>query len=279
MKEGGLLAAGSLVRFWDGSWTPRSWAGGCGWTCPCCHRTLGMGALWGQKQPLGAFFPAIILRFCIFCSAGIAGLGLLGGEVPPGTGSIPKPGQWVLNLSHCGGVPDSHPPCGESRLPRNPPSSWDRDMAGAWNGVGTGTRGGGGLPWGQTVAQRHQQRTDTSKPFCTPSGRWREGDGPVVPPRRKNRDLGMLWGSIPPNRGVPAAHQGLFLILFSPCRWCRPNLHDLEGVAAGTLAGRTTTAAGPAARSGLPGSLSERFASFLLSFLFLSLSLSPVLIS
>lgn len=173
-----------------------------------------MGALWGQKQPLGAFFPAIILRFCIFCSAGIAGLGLLGGEVRPGTGSVPSPGQWVLNLSHCGGVPDSHPPCGESRLPRNPPSSWDRDMAGAWSGVGTGTRGG--LPWGQTVAQRHQQRTDTPKPFCTPSGRWREGGGPVVPPRRKNRDLGMLWGSIPPNRGVPAAHQGLFLMLFFP---------------------------------------------------------------
>lgn len=62
------------------------------------------------------------------------------------------------------------------------------------------------------------------------------------------------------------------------CRWRRPNLHDLEGVAMGTLAGRTT-AAGPAARSGLAGSLSDSlhpFSSLLSSPL--SLSLSPVLI-
>lgn len=168
VEERGLLAAGSFLRLRDGPWTPHSWARGCSWMRPCCHGTLGMGALGRQKQPLGGvvcffFCPAMILR-------GRKILHLLRTQVLqgwvscspcPGPAPFPSPpptrGQWGPELVPLyWGVPDSHPPLRRVWASQKPPPllgkvpwgrgrtldrCWDSDSGGA-----------GGLPWGQTEA-------------------------------------------------------------------------------------------------------------------------------
>lgn len=55
VEERGLLAVGSFVWLWAGSWTtpPPLW--GWGWMRPRHHGTLGTRALGRQKCPWGAF--------------------------------------------------------------------------------------------------------------------------------------------------------------------------------------------------------------------------------
>lgn len=155
-------------------------------------------------MPLGCFFLIWSSdggKFCILCSVGVAGLGQLGAGARQPPRQLhphpPAPGQWVTN---CRGVPDSHPPRGESQLPRNPGKgavgTWQRVRTSvgtaAWGGChGMAGRGGWTLNGGTGRVLTPQN------PSAPPWGDGEGGDGPVVPPRRRGSGMGMLWGSIP----------------------------------------------------------------------------------
>lgn len=91
-----------------------------------------------------------------------------------------SPVQGHMNLSCRRRVPDCHLPCDESRLPRTPLCSWKSScgvvaegLAWCWD-----SDSGAAVGWGQSVAQRDQQSTDTPKPFCTPWGDGRQWGWP-----------------------------------------------------------------------------------------------------